>query len=173
MTTVNGVAMLRASQNLTIQVLANTVAVTDNIAVSDPGHSHGVLSTVRRYATASSHSGSAFTWNGADLNVRDGSDITSLGGRLDSSTSDATATITATFATYSGPTPEAVYAIITHNSYRGTPYPSGAHIYVGSTDLDMTATKVTQRVYLGTTVPSSLSVTCYHAGFFIHLFNEL
>jgi len=159
---VNGRHLLRATQNITVQQVNDTIAVTDTIAVSDPGHKHGAMTTAKRYPTGSSHSAGGFTWDGVDLNVRDGADNTSLKARLDSSTSNYTASITATFPTYNGPTPESVYAIITHASFRGTPYPAGAHVYIGSTDLDMSATKATQRVYLGTSVPASLTVYCAH-----------
>ena len=67
------------------------------------------------------------------------------------------------FPAYNGPTPIAVYAIITHTSYKSTSgAPATATVKVGAQAIDMSNVKVTQRIPLGTTVPASITIQAAH-----------
>ena len=103
---------------------------------------------------------------GADLNLRDGSDLTSLKATgTQNNMSDDTATLYVTFPTYNGPLPTAIYAVITHQTTRSISYPelpTKARVYIGATELDHSGNKVTQKVYLSTTVPGTVAVIARH-----------
>jgi hypothetical protein len=178
-TVADGLEVLYASQNITVKTAAATLGIQDSIAVDDgiavtgpAPHSHSAPASSKRYGTASSHSALQGTYYnsfvGADLNLRDGSDVTSLKATgTANNMSDDTAYLTVTFPAYSGPAATGVYAIITHQSFRSIDYPANprkARVYCGATELDASNTKVTQRIYLGTTVPTSVSVIADHPG---------
>ena len=161
---VNGRHILRATQNITVQQVNDTIDVADQIVVTDPGHHYGNVQTANQYAIDSSHSPSPgnWTWTGADLNLRD-SDLNSSLEASYYGTSADSASLTVTFPTYNGPTPSSVFAVITHQSFKSAGSPAGAYVRQGSsTDLDTSNVKMTQRISLGTTVPTSLAVNLNH-----------
>ncbi|MDR2017287.1 MAG: hypothetical protein LBQ00_00100, partial [Syntrophobacterales bacterium] len=156
-----GDTVLRATGNITVK------AAMDTIGINDPGHYHGNVLIANVYGTGSSvNNAEAWTWTNAatPLNLRDGSLDTFVEARINSSSSQATATFSVTFPAYNGPTPSAVYAVVTHTSFIGTPSPAGAYVRVSGVNLNVSNVKVTQRISLGTTVPTSITVTAEHYG---------
>lgn len=145
--------------------VSDLLTVTDNIGVSTGSHAHTMVSpsTVWQGSSSSYSIGSFGSVSGAIANVRDGSDTTwflmSTGGYPYTSNGS----INVNFPTYSGPTPAAVFACITHESaYFG----ANAHVILQGNDVDGSNIKVTQKFYLGTTVPASISLNL--AGGFGH-----
>ena len=162
---IDGRHLLRATQNITVQQVSDTIEVTDTIAVTDPGHHHGNVQTANQYAIDATHpTGGSWAWTGADLNLRDSDLTTFLKATYYGTTVDNTS-MTVTFPVYNGPTPSSVFAVITHQSMISTPAPVGARVRWGSTDLDTSNVKVTQRISLGTTVPTSIAIDLDHPSY--------
>lgn len=167
----SGVSSLLSSGRQLLRAISQiSVAPVDSAKLSDPGHEHSLSSYTNLTGTGSSHYSDSdwgsWLWTGADASVRDGSAATYLQASFGPEVGDAEATITVNFS-YGASAPSAVYAVITHqtkvwNYY--TPLRDDLGAFVNGILLDRSDTRVTQKILLGTSVPSSLTLTVWHPG---------
>lgn len=161
---------IRATKQITVDAVIDTIGVNDTIVVSDSidiaqtDHSHNTSASGTIIGTSASSSGTGYykitnavsllydqsegTWcQGATNNG-----VTWGAGRFD---------ITVNFPAYIGGAPSAVYACITHKSAGATS--TGSYIRLAGYDLCTTAgaEKISQKFNIGTAVPPSLTLTGY------------
>ncbi len=158
----NGFAVLETSGVITVGAVlddievVDTINLNDGISVSQGSHAHSSSSTSTLIPVSASHyDGGSPAWAGSDVNVGDRSDATCL--KVSGTGFSQWGKIQANFASYAGPAPSAVYLCITHQSYTGSPVTvqvSGDNYTWYS--IDGSQQKVTQKIYWGTSVPSSM-----------------
>jgi hypothetical protein len=152
--------LLRATEQIKVKI-------EENVNLNDPGHYHNVPSSGFWYPTTGSSVKGVFTETGSLSYIIDGDPATKYGlsAIIDYA---ATASITANFQAYSGPTPISVYAVITHNSYVTAGFRDAGEgsVKVGSAalriDMPIADPPTTQEVYLGTSVPTSITIDLAH-----------
>ncbi len=137
-------------------VINDGITVNDSISLNDPGHSHSMTAgdPVIGSGAATSDNGN-ISWSGSAGNVIDQCDTTYM--KALGKSFSGWGKIQINFPAYSGAEPTAVYLCITHQTYSGgavTARVSGDN----STwyNIDGSQQKETQKIYFGTTVPSSM-----------------
>ncbi len=161
-----GVHLLRASSQISVAPLSDI-----DVSLSDSGHVHNMTSSSGMQCSSPYLiNGSYWSWTGTANNLVDGSDITYVRCSCTSHNADDWARMRVTCPAYSG-TISAVYAKVTHQStVSGSWEHSG--IFISGTDMDYSEskrldnsnTKVTQIIYIGTSIPTYLYFMVYHDG---------
>lgn len=156
---------LRATSQIKIQVLKDEVVVSDTIDVEQGNHGHSLSGSPGvYYGNSASHSGSNVNCSGVDANLYDQNLGTYVYCVTANTNYDSMASFTVNFPTYSGGTPTAVYKCIHYQIYGTNTYCEGANVDFDGTDIGEATSAVTKKFYIGTTPPTSLTVTATASG---------